>query len=158
MQAMEMPKPAPEHKKLHVLAGTWIGEETLEPSPWGPGGKAEGKSVCRIDLDGFHVVQDYAETKDGKPTFKGHGVFGYDTTTKEFVWYWFDSMGFVPEGPARGKWEGDTLLLERDSPRGRSRYTYKFASNTKYNLTIENSFDGGKTFQVFMRGEYLKAS
>ncbi len=153
---MDMPKPTEDHRRLHVLAGEWIGDEKLSPSPWGPGGAAIGRSNCRVDLDGFWVVQDYVEEKDGRTTYRGHGVFGFDVQTKEYCWYWIDSMGFVPAGPSRGKWEGDTLTLISQSPRGQGRYTYRFENERTYHFRIENSFDGGKTFQTFMEGTYRK--
>jgi hypothetical protein len=156
MGAMEMPKLTDEHHRLHAFVGEWVGEEQLSPSPWGPGGPAVGRSVCRLALDGFHVLQDYVEEKDGKTTFKGHGVFGYDTETREFCWYWFDSMGFVPDGPARGKWEGDTMTLIKVTPRGHGRYVYRWTDERTYHFSIENSFDGGKTFTRLMEGTYRR--
>jgi hypothetical protein len=83
---MEMPKPTEEHRKLHVLAGDWVGDEKLSPSPWGPGGPAVGRYRGRVDMDGFFVVQDYVEEKDGRTVFRGHGVFGYDAQAKEYIW------------------------------------------------------------------------
>src|SRR5262245_58446522 len=118
MAAMEMPKPSAAHQRLHVLVGEWSGEETLSPSPWGPGGTATGRSTCRLDLDGFFVVQDYVEEKDGQVSYRGHGVFGYDAQSGEYAWYWVDSMGFVPAAPSRGSWEGDTLTFTSSSPHG----------------------------------------
>ena len=47
-----MPTLTEHHKKLEKFAGTWLGEETLHPSPWEPkGGKATAKQTARIDLD-----------------------------------------------------------------------------------------------------------
>src|SRR5262245_49839251 len=100
---MDMPKPTEEHRRLHVLVGQWEGEETLSPSPWGPGGKAIGRSTMRTEMDGFFVIQDYVEEKDGKTVFRGHGIYGYDTQAKEYCWYWIDSMGFMPAAPSRGR-------------------------------------------------------
>lgn len=36
---MPMPKPAPELSKLDYLAGDWISDGDMKPSPMGPGGK-----------------------------------------------------------------------------------------------------------------------
>jgi hypothetical protein len=153
---MEMPKPTEEHRKLHVLAGDWVGDEKLSPSPWGPGGDAVGRSNIRVDLDGFFVVQDYVEEKDGRTVFRGHGVFGYDVQAKEYIWYWVDSMGFPPSAPSRGRWEGDTLTFKSTSPQGEGRYTYRFQGERSYHFRLENSFDGGKTFTLLMEGSYRK--
>jgi hypothetical protein len=153
---MEMPKPDQEHQRLHALIGEWIGEETLSPSPWGPGGRATARVTARLALDGFYVVQDYVEEKEGRVTFRGHGLFSYDTQTSEFCRYWFDSIGFVPDAAARGVWDGDTLTLRYSSPRGQARYTYRFESDRLHHLRLENSFDGGKTFATFMEATYCK--
>lgn len=153
---MEMPKVTDEHRKLYVLLGDWEGEETLSPSPWGPGGPAIGRHSFRLELDGFYVVQDYVEEKDGKVSFRGHGIFGYDTLGKEYTWHWFDNMGFVPGGPSRGTWEGDTLTLQLTTPRGKARYTYRFEGDSKYHFRIDNSFDGGATYVTFIEGTYSK--
>jgi len=44
------PKPAPEHKKLDMLVGSWVLEGDVKPSAMGPGGKAvilsEVKNLC----------------------------------------------------------------------------------------------------------------
>jgi hypothetical protein len=45
-------------RRLHAFWGEWEGEEKLAPSPWGPGGTALGRSTCRLELDGFFVIQD----------------------------------------------------------------------------------------------------
>jgi hypothetical protein len=151
-----MPQPREEHRRLHVLAGEWVGDEKLFPSPWGPGGAAVGRSSCRLGLDGFFVIQDYEEEKDGRVCFRGHGVFGYDAQAAEYCWYWVDSMGFVPSGPSRGRWEGDTLTFRSESPQGVSRYVFRFEGERAYHLRIENSFDGGKTFAPLMEGAYRR--
>jgi hypothetical protein len=153
---MQMPKPSEEHRRLHMLVGNWSGEEKLSPSPWGPGGLARGRSSCRLDLDGFFVIQDYVEEKDGRETYRGHGIFGYDERAKEYCWYWIDSMGSVPAAPSRGRWEGDTLTFHSTSPQGQGRYVFRFEGQSKYHFRIENSFDGGKTFVTFMEGTYSK--
>lgn len=153
---MEMPKPTDEHRRLHVLVGEWSGEETLSPSPWGPGGSAIGRATFRLGLDGFFVIQDYEEEKDGRISFRGHGLFGYDAQANEFCWYWVDSMGFVPPGPSRGQWEGDTLTFRVKSPAGEGRYVYRFENPRTYHFLIENSFDGGKTFTRLMSASYHK--
>src|SRR5262245_25918319 len=89
---MGMPQPTDEHKKLHALVGDWEGEEKLSPSPWGPGGVAFGRYTHRLGCDGFFVLQDYVEEKDGRTVFRGHGVYGWDAAEKSYIWYWVDSM------------------------------------------------------------------
>jgi hypothetical protein len=60
-----MPQPREEHRKLATLAGDWSGPERLFPSPWGPGGEATGHMSARMSVDGFFLVQDYEEERNG---------------------------------------------------------------------------------------------
>ncbi len=152
-----MPQPTEQHRKLHRLAGTWAGEEKMNPSPWGPGGTATGRYTGRVDIDGFFVVQDYVQEKDGKPSYRGHGIFGWDARRSTYTWYWVDSMGEVPPSPSRGQWNGDTLQFEHE-PMGdrRGRYTYQFLDDNTYRFKIENSQDGGKSWSTFMEATYRR--
>jgi len=152
----EMPKPNENHKKLRALAGNWEGQETLAPSPWGPGGKAVGKMSYKVDLDGFFVTGDYVEEKEGKIVFRGHSVFGWDDKQQNYVWWWLDSMGSVPPAPSRGKWEGNTLTFESKSEMGESRYTFKFLGEGKYQMALANKFPGQQELTTFMEGTYSR--
>ena len=152
---MEMPKPTAEHRQLHRLAGEFAGEETMLPSPWGPGGKATGRYSCRVDIDGMFLLQDYVQEKEGRVSYRGHGVFGYDPQRACVTWYWVDSFGMPPAAPSRGNWDGDTIRFEHE-PQGdqRGRYTYAFQGDDRFTFTIENSHDGGKTWSTFMEAHY----
>ena len=155
---MDMPKPGPEHARLARMAGEWSGDEQLEPSPWGPGGAARGNGVYRMVTDGMALTQDYEQKKeDGTVAFRGHGVFTIDPKNGDVLWWWFDSMGFPPDGPARGRWNGDILTLEKSSPQGEARYVYRLLGD-RYEFSIENRFPGQHDFCLFMRGAYLRKS
>ena len=72
---MEMPTPSAGHRKLEKIAGQWEGEEKMYPSPWDPkGGIATGRINSRDALNGFALINDYEQERDGKITFSGHGV------------------------------------------------------------------------------------
>lgn len=152
---MEMPKVGPAHARLLAFAGEWEGTENVEPSAWGKGGPATGRTSFRADLDGFAVIQDYVQLKDSLVTFRGHGVFTVDPETQEVLWYWFDSMGFPPEEPARGRFEGDVLTLLRVTPRGSARYVHQISTN-EYRFSIENQLVGDDDFKLFMRASYAR--
>jgi hypothetical protein len=154
---MEMPKVTDHHKKLYALIGDWEGPETLTESPWAPGGTATGKLHVRSDMDGFFVLQDYIQERARKVTFSGHGIFGYDAAAAEYTWYWVDSTGFVPDAPARGKFEGDTLLLQKVTPRGTARHTLRLEPGGKvYHFQIEHSFDQQQSWQTFLTASYKR--
>jgi hypothetical protein len=140
---MYMPKPTPHHDKLAFFTGSWTGEENMHPSPWdAKGGPAKAFIEARMDLDGMWLLYDYRQERDGKVTYRGHGVYGYDAKKNEYLMYWFDSMGNDPGGPARGKLEGDTLMFEMKSEQGFSRYIHKLGGDGRYEMSIHMSQDG----------------
>lgn len=152
---MDMPKPGPEHERLMRFGGRWRGDEVLAPSPWGAGGPAIGNTTLRASLDGMALLQDYEEEKDGAVVFHGHGIFMIDPAGTDVLWWWFDSMGFPPEGPARGRWDGDVLLFEKTTPMGDGRYRYEFFGD-RYTFAMSNRFPGQADFTEMMRGDYVR--
>jgi hypothetical protein len=139
---MHEPEPSAHHRKLAVLAGSWIGEETMHPSPWNPDpAKATGHIDSRMDIDGLFLISDYHQVRDEEVTFRGHGVYGYDPASERFTMYWFDSMSYQG-GIALGTWVGDELVFERSSHRGTSRYVYEIVGPDEYRFRIEMSPDG----------------
>jgi hypothetical protein len=111
--------------------------------------------TARLSVDGFFLVQDYEEEKDGRVVFRGHGVIGYDTGTKSYLWYWFDSMGTAPSGPSTGKWEGDSLVFLSQEVGRLSRYTYRFEGPSRYSFKIEGSRDGA-SWMPFIEASYAR--
>lgn len=152
---MDMPKPTDAHRRLvDAMAGSWRGEETMHPSPWSPtGGVAESRIDARAALDGFHVVSDYVQIRDGAETFRGHGVYGWDARRERYTMYWFDSMGFDPGGPSLGRFDADVLTFE--SPNGKSRYVYTFRDGG-YDFRIESSRDGA-AWETLLDSTYRRA-
>ncbi len=154
---MEMCKVTEHHAKLAALSGTWKGEEKLYPSPWdAKGGSAVGRIAARLDLDGFFLISDYVEERDGRVTYKGHGIYGWNDAEKCYTMHWFDSMGGSTAAPARGKWEGNTLTFQQATPMGHSRYSYKLEGEGCYTFRIESSQDGA-SWTAFMEATYSRA-
>jgi hypothetical protein len=153
---MEMPKPQDEHKRLSALAGAWTGEEKLFPSPWDPkGGPATSMVDARIALEGFYLLMDYTEKRGNETSYRGHGVFGYDTKEQVYTMNWFDSMGFPAGAPARGRFDGNRLSFTSQGPMGHGRYVYDFQADGSYRFSIENSQDG-KQWSKMMEGTYRR--
>ncbi len=152
-----MPQPTADHRKLHRLAGTWVGDERLAPSPWGPGGPAKGRISGRVACDGFFVVSDYEEEKDGRVVFCGHSIYGWDPALGAVAWTWVDSMGAPPAAPILGRWDGDALVFVREQPCGASRFTHRFGGDGRYLFTIEGR-QGDGPWQVMMEGTYRRTS
>src|SRR5258708_32026913 len=132
------PSPQEAHRKLAVFAGEWNGEETVFPSRWNAGGPATSHVVARIDLNGFYLIQDTRQMRDGKETFATHGVFTYDREDRLYKLYWHDSLGYFPPSPASGGWTGQTLTLVRGSLPANPRHAYQIIDDNTY--SIKNQF------------------
>jgi hypothetical protein len=149
---MEMPKPAAEHQRLAQLAGVWVGEETMHPSPFAPtGGVASGHWQNRMALAGSHLIADYEQERGGVVSFQGHAVFGYDGRQR-YSMHWFDSSG-LGGSASTGTWQGNLLLLQLESPLGHSRYAFELVAADCFRFRIDNSADG-QSWATFLEGEY----
>jgi hypothetical protein len=155
---MDMPRPGDQHKKLAALVGEWTGDETLHPSPWDPaGGGAQAQVTNRWVADGFALVQEYEQRRNGKVTFRGHGVFWFDPARDEYVMHWWDSTG-ATAGEYRGRFEGDVLALSCPMPQGgHSRTSWTMAGDEGHTFLMEVSPDG-ESWQPAMEGRYRKTA
>ncbi|MET4391085.1 hypothetical protein ABIB73_006872 [Bradyrhizobium sp. F1.4.3] len=133
--------PLPEHARLAAFAGEWNGEEVVFPSRWTAGGPATSRTVARMDLNGFYLIQDSVQMRDGKEIFATHGIFTYDRDDRTYKLFWYDSLGYTPPSPASGGWVGKTLTLVRGSLRGNARHVYEIIDDDAYSLKIQFSPD-----------------
>ncbi len=152
---MQMPTPGPEIKKLtELMSGTWRGEEKLYPSEWDPnGGPAFGTWTVRADLDGFAVIVDYVEEREGKVNYRGHGVHCWDGRGGTFMNYWFDNIGVTAQKPTRGTLDGNKYSYLSDDG---SRMTYEWA-NESMSFKIEKTTDNGATWKPLHEGRYTRS-
>jgi len=130
-----------EHRKLAVFAGEWSGDEMVFPSRWTEGGKATAQVKARIDLNGFYLIQDTVQTRNGKESFATHGVFSYDREDRLYKLFWHDSLGYYSPAPASGGWSGKALILVRGSLRGNARHVYEVVDDNNYTMKIQFSPD-----------------
>lgn len=152
---MDMPQVTDGHRKLEALVGTWVGAEKMNPSPIDPeGGPAEGRVENRLALGGFTVVQDYTQTRGGKVSYRGHGVFGFDPARNLYTMHWWDSMGF-PVNAFEGTFEDDVLTLSFAGAMGHQRTTFTLTGPDTYDFAMDVSPDGGEWYP-FMTGSYGK--
>jgi len=133
--------PLAEHARLAAFAGEWNGEEVVFPSRWTEGGPATSRTVARMDLNGFYLIQDSVQMRDGKQAFATHGLFTYDRDDRTYKLFWYDSLGYTPPSPASGGWVGKTLTLVRGSLRGNARHVYEIIDDNSYSLKIQFSPD-----------------
>jgi hypothetical protein len=175
-QIPSVPSVTPEHAKLRTLVGEWLGEEMVYPSGSDRGGRASSHTIARPELDGFFVVADYVEEREGAVPYRGHCVYGWDPQSATYTMHWFDSMGSFPTTVARGKWtdrerapeavasaapanraqEHDgTLTFEQRTHHGYARFIYEFIGIDVYLFRIESSKDG-RDYRPFMEGKYRR--
>ncbi len=139
---MDMPTPTEAHKKLEKLAGSWTGQDILHPSPWDPkGGKAIGRIERRMALDGFVMLEDYEQERDGKISFRGHGVYSYDPVEGRYTVHWWDSMG-MRVNVYHGQFEGDVLEIVCENETGHSRITTDLSEPGVLGFLMDHSQDG----------------
>jgi len=139
---MEMPKPAPGHLKLEMLAGRWEGEETMHPSQWdSKGGTATGRTTSRLALSGFALISDYEQERDGVITFTGHGVMTFEPGSGLYTLTWFDCMGSPPE-VFTGRFEGARLTVAHGGPGMHARLTHDLGDPGHMLSKMEMSSDG----------------
>ncbi len=146
---MDMPRPTEAHQQLERLAGTWVGEETMHASEWDPkGGIATGYNENRMGLDGFALICNYRQEREGHVTFRGHGVYTYDPERKLYQLHWFDSMGSPPEC-FEGNFEGDRLELSHGGPGMHARMSYDLSVPGQQTGVMHMSKDGKEWMRLF---------
>jgi Protein of unknown function (DUF1579) len=151
------PSPLPEHTKLSVFAGEWSGEEMVYPSRWTAGGPATSRVSARMALNGFYLIQDSVQMRDGKETFASHGMFTYDREDRTYKLFWHDSLGYYPPSPASGGWAAKSLILVRGSLRGNARHVYEVVDDNTYNMKIQFSPDA-EGWNDVLTGVYRRVS
>src|ERR1700733_7500850 len=140
------PKPAPEHKKLDTLAGSWVLEGDVKPSAMGPGGKITENEKCEWMEGGFFLVCHVDFKSAGSGNGSGLAVIGYSTVDKAYTYREFNSWGEFED--SRGTLDGETWTWTSDEKIGdavmKGRFTMKFTSPAAYTFSYEMSPDGAK--------------
>lgn len=136
------------------LLGDWLGSESLAASPWAAAGSAQGAVTFAVVAGGKAISQSYRQTREGQPSFELHAVLTLDPQTGELLYFAFDSYGFPPLEPARGALGGQTLTLEKHTPRGAARQTLSVVGE-RLDWQIEHRAPGGE-WAEFMTGQYVR--
>ena len=106
-------------------------------------------------LDGFALLVDYTEERDGKIVYRGHGIHAWSPSEQCFFAYWFDNIGFPPAAPSRGTLDGDRYRYEDAGHTGdRQRMTYARHGDV-FEFRIETSKDG-TTWSPMHEGRYAR--
>jgi hypothetical protein len=144
-------KPGPEHEKIKKLEGTWIA--TVK----GPGGESKGTMTYKSILGGFWMASEFKGDFGGMP-FTGHGMDGYDPIKKQYVEYWFDSMGpgaMVFTGTFDKTGKVLTSTAEGPGPDGKPA-KWKSVSTMKDDDTMEFTMSVGDSKEPMMTISYKR--
>jgi len=145
-----------EHRNLARLEGRWEGTGEVLPNPWGPSGPTQGEWQFRRDLAGYNLIHDYQERRSGGHVFQGHGVMTVDPATEETLWFWFDSVGYPPLAPSRGKWSGQELQLRKATPRGVGVSTFTVKDDV-LTYVVQAQVKGENELSLVMRGVFRRS-
>ena len=156
---MDMPKPAPELKKLDYFAGNWKVEGDIKPGPMGPGGKFSGTDAWGWMEGGFFLVNHSKFAGAGMGSGSGTSFMGYDTEKKVYTYDEFNSVGETVH--STGTVEGNTWIWLNDAKMGpkmmKGRFTMMILSPMSYTFKFEVSQDG-TTWNTVMEGKETKAT
>ena len=155
---MDAKRLAALRESFAAFEGTWEGEEVVSPSAQAPAVGARGRHVMRRAVDGTVLLQEYEQRRPGGAApLAGHGVFAVDAADGGFVWFFFDSLGFLPTTPARGGWRGGELVFARATRRGEAYYRFR-ADGKRLLHRIESKLAGAADFSLFLSGTYARTS
>ena len=156
---MDMPKPAPELKKLDYFVGNWKLEGEMKPSQMGPGGKMTMTETLGWMEGNFFLVSHSKFQGAGMGAGSATAYMGYDADKKAYTYDEFSSMGEAVH--STGTVEGDTWTWLGDSKMGtqmmKGRFTMVILSPRSYTYKFEMSSDG-TTWNAVMDGKATKVT
>jgi len=153
---MEIPKPAPELKKLDYFTGSWILDGEIKPGPMGPGGKMTETERCKW-MDGNFFLEIASDFKSSMGNGTGVAYMGWNSDDKVYTYDAFNSMGEAEH--AKGTLDGDTWTWgSEDRMNGqmvKTHFIIKQLSPTSYSFKFDMSLDGS-TWTTAMEGKATK--
>jgi Protein of unknown function (DUF1579) len=150
-------KPAPEHKKLDVFAGSWTLSGDLMATSMSPSGKMSETEQCEW-MEGNFFLVCHADAKTTMGNGTAISFLGYSSDDKAYNYREFNSYGEFTE--SKGSLDGDTWTWIGDDKMGgaivKGRFIMKITSPTSYDFTYEMSPDGTK-WTLVLDGKATKA-
>ncbi len=147
--------------EMHAWLATHVGTYDMDIKTMDPEGKpAAAKATATISmvLGGRFQEQRLTGTFMGKP-YEGYGLTGYDNLKKEFVNYWFDTMGTAPS-VARGARSADGKSLAMtgswDMPTGPMPFKQVVEVTGEKTMTFKLTGTMGGTEMTMMEATYTR--
>ncbi len=127
----------------------------MHPSPWdAKGSVVQGVVRNTRALDGFAVLQDYEQSREGVENMRAHGIFRYDSTRSLYELHWIDSMGGAPSR-FEGTLVNGLLHLELHTDHMHMRASWNLSVRDAITYSADISMDGVQ-WMPFMEGSYRR--
>lgn len=156
-QAPQMPKPAPEVKRLEYFVGTWNAEYEIKAGPAGPGGKMTAVDQNQMMPGGF-FLETRTDGQGSMGVLKGLAIMGYNVAEKVYTYDSFNNFGEADH--FKGTVQGDTWTWNSEGVMGgkptRLRFTAKEVSATMYTMKFE--MGTGDAWTTVMEGKATKGN
>jgi hypothetical protein len=159
-----MPSMKPSHEiasLIKAMEGSWTTSETMEPSPYGPGGSGHGTSKMWAGPGGMSLMQHYVSSGP-MGSFSGVGASWWDSAAKVYRGVWCDNM--TPTGcdaSGSSKWDGDKLVGtmegEMNGQKMITKMTYSDFKPDSFVMTMESGPDMN-SLKKMMTIKYTKAT
>jgi hypothetical protein len=156
----QMPaKPGPELNKLAYFLGTWTTDATIDPGPWGSGGKFTATGTTEWMAGNFFLVshREYKMPADLGGDGTETAFIGYDSDHSVYTRDEFGSQG--RHDTAKGTFSGDTWTWTSthtyDGQDIQQKMTIKILSPASYSMKLDVSIDG-TNWLTFMEGKATK--
>jgi hypothetical protein len=158
MQDMEVGAPE-QMEDLAYLVGTWdvhmSWQDMEDTSKWEP-----SDAVCTYNyiLDGCAIESDFTSDMMGKP-FSGYMLLSYDRYNEQWQSLWIDTMGGKMSFYTGNMIDGKMVLTGEETWQGQkylSRTVIYNETPTSFDWTMDNSYDGGETWQTVGKATYTK--
>ncbi len=128
-------------ERFTFFAGSWEGEETIDPSPWDREDDVmTGRLSFRPARDGVLAVE-YAECRSGRHCYRASGVLAWDPQQGYRLW-WSDSERGSRPLLAQGRWDGEQLTFSCDRPREWARFCLRVEGEDRMVFRRECPADG----------------
>jgi hypothetical protein len=154
-QAPQMPKPAPEVKRLEYFVGTWNAEYETKAGPAVPGGKMTAVDQSQMMPGGF-FLETRTDGKGSMGVLKGLAIMGYNVAEKVYTYDSFNNFGEAEhfKGTVQGDtwtWNSEGMIEGKPT---KMRFTAKEVSPTMYTMKFE--MGTGETWTTVMEGKATK--
>ena len=150
--------PPEEMKMVAPMVGAWDVAMTARMAPDQPWEESNGSCTYEMILDGSALLQKFEGSMGGMP-FSGESLMCFNRETKKWQVTWIDNMACmlsIYEGKMK---DGQMVVSGEDMWQGikfLSRNTTFNITDTRFEWTMENSMDGGKTWYESMKSVYTK--